>query len=498
MTTKSTNGPKQTTATTTKRAGPRAAFDRVLPHDDDAERALLGSMIQEKEAIGEAITVLRDAGAAAFDSPKHQRLYEVLVHFYTENQPIDGVVLRKELTHRGWWEELGGYEFLGALVNAVPSALRASYYAGIVHEKYLLRQLIGATHRVTEAAYDDDQPAKEMLDYAEKEIFAVTERRVSGEATPLSELIQDVFHTIDSREEGMLTGEPTGFTLLDEYTSGLQPSELIIVAGRPSMGKTAFGLNLAEHMAVAEHHPVLFFSLEMSRQQVAQRILCSQASVDSHRLRRGRVSRQDLAQMKEAANRLTGAPLFVDDTSSLTILELRARARMAWRKHGIRAIFVDYLQLMHIPKSESRQQEVASISRGLKALAKDLNIPVIAMAQLNRNPEERLRKGNRPRMSDLRESGAIEQDADVVMLLHRESYFQTATSTVMNEDGGLVSETAPDYDENLAELIIAKQRNGPVGTIKLHFNKQYTRFDNHDPRGAEPNYAPPADELAPF
>ena len=236
----------------------------------------------------------------------------------------------------------------------------------------------------------------------------------------------------------------------------------------------------------------------MSRQQVGQRVLCSQARVDGHRLRRRRRATPDLGTLEDFAHRLAEAPLLVDETSSLTILELRARARMAYRKHKIRAVFVDYLQLMHTPGSESRQQEVATISRGLKALAKDLNIPVIAMAQLNRNPEDKSRKGNRPRMSDLRESGAIEQDADVVMLLHRESYYRMG----LGASGDETQETPPqapfDPDENIAELIIAKNRNGPVGTIKLHFSRHYTRFDNHDPRGREPDYGPNGDQDAPF
>ncbi len=483
-----------TTETRTSSTGAAALLDRVLPHDDDAERALLGSMILEREAIAEAITALRDAGAQAFDAPKHQQLYDVLVYFYTAGRPIDGVVLREELTRRGLWEGLGGYDLLGELVNAVPSALRVRHYAEIVYEKYLLRQLIAATQRVIESAYGASRSAREILDYAEKEVFGVTERRVAGEAAPLIDLMRDVLETLRNQGDGALTGEPTGFIELDETTNGLQPGELIIVAGRPSMGKTALGLNIAEHLAIVEQRPVLFFSLEMSRQQVAQRVLCSQARVDAHRLRRQRRSSRDLATLEDFAQRLSSAPLYVDETSDLTILELRARARMAWRKHRIRAVFVDYLQLMHAPSNESRQQEVANISRGLKALAKDLGVPVVAMAQLNRNPEDKLRKGNRPRMSDLRESGAIEQDADVVALLHRETYYRGAPAAGTDDAG----EAPPEDDENTAELIIAKNRNGPVRTIKLHFNRQYTRFDNHDPRGIAPDYAVGADSVTPF
>jgi len=474
-----------------------AALERLLPQDIEAERAVLGAMLQEKEVIGQVIAVLRDAGAAAFKLERHQQLYDVLVHLYIADQPIDGMVIKEELVRRGLWEKIGKFEFLAGLLSSVPSALRAAHYAAIVYDKYLLRQLIAATHRVTETALDSELPAREVLDYAEKEIFEVTERRVSGEAQKLPELIEEAFRTIEKRGKDALTGEPTGFIELDELTCGLQAGELIIIAGRPSMGKTALGLNIAEHLAIVERRPVLFFSLEMSRQQVAQRILCSRARVDTHALRRGRHSGEDLRRLQAAADEISDAPLFVDDTSDLTILELRARSRMATRRHGIRAIFVDYLQLMRAPKCENRQVEVATISRGLKALAKDLNIPVVAMAQLNRSPEDKSRRGNRPRMSDLRESGAIEQDADVVALLHREAYYKTRQARVRLADEDEAPAAPTDPDENVAELIIAKQRNGPVDTIKLHWNKQYTRFDNHLP-GHGNTYMPSDYSGAPF
>jgi replicative DNA helicase len=460
-----------------------ATLERLLPSNVDAERSLLGSMLLDANIIGDVVSVLRDAGAAAFRLENHQILYEVLTRLYFENRPLDGVVIEEELVRRGAWDRVGRYDFLGGLLNAVPSALRAAHYAEIVYEKHLLRQLVGAAHRVADKALDNEQPAREVLDYAEKEIFTITERRVSGEAQGLPELVHEAFALIRSRGSEALSGEPTGFIEFDELTCGLQPGELIIVAGRPSMGKTALGLNMAEHLAIVERHPTLFFSLEMSRQQLAQRILCSRARVDSHRLRRGRHTPQEMHQLELVANDLADAPLFVDDTSDLTIMELRARARMAARRHKIRAIFVDYLQLMRVPKSESRQVEVAAISRGLKALAKDLGVPVVAMAQLNRSPEDKSRHGNKPRMSDLRESGAIEQDADVIALLHRESYYKAKDARAEGEA------PLPDEDENVAELIIAKQRNGPVDTLRLHFNRQYTRFDNHRPGGVS-GYVP--------
>jgi replicative DNA helicase len=422
-------------------------------------------MLLEDAAISEAITALKDTGPSLFWLEKHQKLYDMILEFWKANKALDGVVLKDELTRSGEFDQLGGYDFLGSLVSSVPSALRVIEYAQIVRDKAILRQLIGATHRAMDAAFDDRLPTAEILDLAEHEIFDVTEKRVTGAAQPLPDLIEEVFQRIQDLDGRAVTGEPTGFFELDELTCGLQPTELIIVAGRPSMGKTAIGLNMAEHIALSENppRPVLFFSLEMSSQQVAQRILCSRARVDSQRLRRGKHNDEELQRLMAVADEIRGRPLFVDDTSALSILELRARARLAYRKHGIRAIFVDYLQLMHTPGAENRQQEVAEISRGLKALAKELKIPVIAMAQLNRKTEDR--GSNRPRMSDLRESGAIEQDADLVALLHRESYYKLGENQDADEDPS-------------AELIIAKQRNGPVGTVKLHFNRQWTRFDN--------------------
>lgn len=438
-------------------------LDKVLPHALDAERAVLGSMLLDESAIPEAVSILQDCGDKTFWSDKHQRLYDLVVSIWQRNRSIDGVVLRDELERSGEFDSLGGYEFLGGLINSVPSALRIREYANITRDKALLRQVIRAAHKSMEAAYADNQPTGEIMDLVEREIFDVTERRVSDGAASLPDLIQHVFEQIQDLDGSVLTGLPSGYFELDEMTCGLQPGELIIVAARPSMGKTTLGMNMAEHMAIVEGFPVLFFSLEMSAAQVAQRILCSQAGVDAQKLRRGRHNREDLSRLMEVAERTRSKPLFIDDTSSLSILELRARARMAYRRHKIRAIFVDYLQLMSAPGSESRQQEVASISRGLKALAKDLGLPVVAMAQLNRNPEDR--SHNRPRMSDLRESGAIEQDADVIALLHRESYYRVGQDPAANDD-------------TTSELIIAKQRNGPVGTIELHFDRRCTRFTN--------------------
>lgn len=435
-------------------------------------------MLLDANAIAEGVEVLRGVGADAFYFPKHAELFTELMALWDQNRPIDGVLLADELSRKQRFEALGGYPFLAELIDSVPHALRVRHYGTIVWQKHMLRRLIGAAYEALEKAYEDREPAEQVLDFAEEVIFHVTEQRVRGESQLLPELVTEVFQQIQDRDGKSLTGVPTGYYELDEVTCGLQPAELIIVAARPSMGKTALGLNIAENMAINENLPVVFFSLEMSRQQVTQRILCSRARVDSHRLRRGRVSADEMRRLQSAADQMMGKPLLVDDTSSLSIMELRARARMAYRKYGIRAVFVDYLQLMRAPGAESRQMEVTEISRGLKALAKELALPVVAMAQLNRNPEER--SSNRPRMSDLRESGAIEQDADVIALLHRESYYKQAET---------------DEDDAAAQLIIAKQRNGPVCDIELHFNKSLTRFDNpesghHYDRVPEANLPP--------
>lgn len=459
---------------------------RILPHSADAERALLGSLLLEESAVGEALTVLRDFGPAAFFFEKNATLFQYILELYDQRKPLDGVVIKDELVRRGVFERLGGYEFLADLVGAVPSALRVRQYAEIVRDKFLLRDLIGASHRVQESAYADALPADELLDFAEQQIFAATERRITSQARMLPTLVDDLLQTMQQRDGESLTGVPTGYYELDEYTCGLQPAELIIVAARPSMGKTALGLNLAEYMSIVDRRPIVFFSLEMSSQQVAQRVISSRGRVDAHRMRRGMLGRDDVFRLQRAADEIGEARLIVDDTANLSILELRARARMLHRKYCVQAVFVDYLQLLHSPGMESRQQEVAAISRGLKALAKELNVPVIAMAQLNRNPEDR--KENRPRMSDLRESGAIEQDADVVMLLHRESYYAQGGGGVPPASGassGSVGVPPANTDDNTAELIIAKQRNGPVGTLRLTFNRQFTRFDNHKPGGGD-------------
>ncbi|MEW6253019.1 MAG: replicative DNA helicase [Planctomycetota bacterium] len=469
--------------------GRGAALERLLPQDVEAERAVLGSMLLEEHVTPDVITVLREAGAEAFSREPHRELYRTLIELHDQHRPFDEHVLKDELTRRGLFEQLGGFDFLAGLISTVPSALRARHYAGLVYQAYLLRQLVAAAHRITEKAFDADEPTRDILDYAEQEILTVTERRATGEAEPLPGLVEQVYARLAAHDGGP-TGAPSGFPELDRLTCGFQASELIIVAGRPSMGKTALGLNMAEHLAIHERRPVLFFSLEMGRYQVAQRILCSQARVNAHRMRLGQVDDKQLRALQEMVGVIGEAPFFLDDRADLTIFELRARARIAHRRHKICAVFVDYLQLVRAPRSENRQMEVAAVSRGLKALAKDLNVPVIAMAQLNRATEDKMRIGNRPRMSDLRESGAIEQDADLIALIHRESYYKKKPDA----DGG---EAPPTPEDNVAELIIDKQRNGPTGIVKLLWHREYTKFVSYAP-DMDPGYIPQDHGASPF
>ncbi len=457
-------------------------LDRLPPQSIDAEMSLLGSMALSREAVEMALPIIGRDEAECFYRGDHQQLYRVLIDMYDRNEPIDLVTVQEELNRRGLTDAIGGIGYLVQLVETVPSWVNAEYYAKIVRDKALLRSLIRSAGETIEDAYAAREDVREILDRAEQRLFNVTEQRVSRHAQPLSEFLEATFEMIMSRDGEFISGEPTGFLELDEMLSGLQKGELIIIAARPSMGKTAFGLCAAEHLAVDERRPTAFFSMEMSKQQLAQRILCSRARVDSHRLRRGMLSEQEIEDLKLICGDLQDAPLLIDDTPGMTVLELRSKVRRLHAQHRLSAVFVDYLQLMHTPGAESRQQEIAIISRGLKALGRELEIPIVALAQLNRQPEGR--EGHRPRMSDLRESGAIEQDADVVMLLHREEYYKPLDESV----------------KGIAEVIIAKQRNGPTGTVKLQFNSKQTRFANlaHGAEGYDVSASSPVDPGTPF
>lgn len=436
---------------------------RTMPESLAAEAAVLGSMIVEPDCIGDVVEVLeRDA----FYRIEHRHIYEALVSLYEKNKGvgIDAVLLRDELAKRGLLEEVGGVEYIGKVMDSVPSAANAAYYAGVVKDKMLLRELISVAGEILDTAYQQSGETRELLDDAERRVFAVTDKNITTNAAALKDLVVRSFELIESRQGTHVTGLPTGYYELDDLTCGLQNGEMVIIAARPSMGKTSLALNIAEHMGLMEKIPLAIFSLEMGKQQLAERFLCSISEIDSQKVRRGLLSDEHYKKLANACAELSEAPIFIDDTSTLSPLELRAKARRLKSKHDIRCIIVDYLQLMHLGagQSESRQQEITAISRYLKALARELDLPVIVLSQLNRSPEGR--EGHRPRMSDLRESGSIEQDADVVMLLHREDYYHRGE---------------PDYQENsTAELIIAKQRNGPTGTVNLVFREKVTRFEN--------------------
>jgi replicative DNA helicase len=436
---------------------------RTMPESLAAEAAVLGSMLIDPECIGDAVELLeRDA----FYRMEHRHIFDALISLYEKNKGvgIDAVLLRDELARRNTLEDAGGVEYIARILDSVPSAANVVYYAGVVKDKMLLRELIATAGTILDRAYDQTGAAGEVLDDAESRMFAITDRNVTGTAVALKDLVVRSFELIEGRQGTHVTGLDTGYYELNDMTCGLQNGEMIIVAGRPSMGKTSLALNIAEHLGLVEKTPLAIFSLEMGRQQLAERFLCSISGIDSQKVRRGLLSDEHYKRLADACAELSEAQIFIDDASTLTPLELRARARRLKSKHNIQCIVVDYLQLMHLGsgRTESRQQEITTISRYLKSLARELDLPVMVLSQLNRSPEGR--EGHRPRMSDLRESGSIEQDADVIMLLHREDYYHRG------EDG---------YEpNNTAELIIAKQRNGPTGTVKLTFMEKTTRFEN--------------------
>ena len=437
---------------------------RSMPESLAAEAAVLGSMLIDPECIGEVVEQLT---TDAFYRIEHRYIFDALISLYEKNKGvgIDAVLLREELIKRNQLEEVG-VEYIAKILDSVPSSANVGYYTGIVKDKMLLRELISAAGEILDSAYNQNGEMAEVLDEAEQKMFSITDKNISGSASALKDLVARSFELIEKRQGIHVTGLETGFHELDNLTCGLQNGEMIIVAGRPSMGKTSLALNIAENIGL-NGKSVAIFSLEMGHQQLAERFLCSISGIDSQKVRRGLLSDIHFKKLADACAELSETPIYIDDTSTLTPLELRAKARRLKSRYNIQCILVDYLQLMHLgsKRVESRQQEITTISRYLKALARELNIPVIVLSQLNRSPEGR--EGHRPFMSDLRESGSIEQDADVIMLLHREVYYHKSD---------------PDWEEknpdklNTAELIIAKQRNGPTGTVKLTFLEKTTKF----------------------
>jgi len=436
-------------------------LERLPPQNLEAEMAVLGAMLLEEEALMQAAELLE---AEAFYKEAHRKLFAIFLELYKHNRPVDLVTVTDELRKQNALEDIGGPSYLAGLTSVVPTAANVEHYCRIVKEKAVLRALITAGHQMVKASYDGAVEPDALLDQSEQRIFEIASKKVKQDATPIKELIKSSIETIDNlyQRKGFITGLPTGFAELDQLSAGLQSGELIIVAGRPAMGKSSFALCLAEHVALVQRVPVAVFTFEMSKDHVVQRMLCSHARINAHNVRTGTLSKEDWVKLTQAAGKLSEAPIFIDDVG-YSILELRAKSRRLKARHGVGLVIVDYLQLMEDPSSsrraENRQQEVALISRGLKGLARELNIPVIAVSQLSRAPEQR--ETSRPRLSDLRESGSLEQDADVVLFLFREEYYR------------------PDDDalKGMAEVIIAKQRNGPTGTVKLVFLKEYTRFE---------------------
>jgi replicative DNA helicase len=433
---------------------------KVPPQNLEAEMAVLGSMLIEEEAIPMALELV---DANCFYKETNRIIFSAMVDLFNAQKSVDLITLSDELKRRNNLEALGGVAYLTSLTETVPTSANVQHYARIIKEKSILRFLINNATQIVSESYDTKGNVEELLDRAEKLIFEISDHRAKGGYVVLKDIIKDSIETIDRlyQKKTHVTGVPTGFLDFDKQTAGLQNSDLIVIAGRPSMGKSALALSIAEHAAVVEKIPVGFFSLEMSKEQLVQRLLCSHAKVDAHKVRSGFLAPQDWPKLTSAAGKLSEAPIFIDDSPAISALELRAKARRLKSHHDIKLIVLDYLQLMRgsTSSSESRQQEISEISRSLKALARELDIPVIGISQLSRAVESR--QDHRPQLSDLRESGAIEQDADVVVLLLREEYYFPT-----------------EENKGIAEVIIAKQRNGPVGSIRMAFIKEYMRFEN--------------------
>ncbi len=436
--------------------------DRLPPQNLDAERSVLGSMLRDNDVIDVVAQLIT---AESFYLDAHRKIFQTILDLRDKGgQPVDLVILAEELIKRGQLEDIGRAAYLAELWDAAPTAANAEYYAKIVRDKAIIRSLIHASTEILRDAYEQNQPAEELLESAERKVLDVAQMGITGQTITLQEAIAETYRRIDDRASGKLQagGLSTGFADLNEITAGLHDGELIIIAARPSVGKTAFSLSLVRNIIVEEQEPVFFVSLEQSRIELAERLLCSQARVDSHRLRKGMLSSDDMDRLIEAGGVLRNGKLFIDDSPVQSMLRIAANARRLKLRHGIKLIVVDYLQLIEPDnRRDPRQEQVAQISRRLKALAKELQIPLIALAQVNRASEDR--QDHRPRLADLRESGSIEQDADTVMLLHRPDRYE------------------PGQHEGIVEVIIGKQRNGPTGEITLAYLKQYMRYEDYAP-----------------
>src|SRR5213083_2962796 len=439
-----------------------AVAARTLPHNLEAERSVLGAVLLHNDAFNLAVEVI---DSFDFFRDAHRRIFDKMVALAERNGAIDLVTLKDELSRAGELDEVGGPAYIAALVDGVPRSMNIEHYARIIKEKATLRNLIFSANKILATAYDGAEDADVILDQAEHAIFAIADDKVRDGFVSLRDLALTSLDTIEklsSRKE-LITGVPTGFTDLDEMTSGLQPSDLIIVAARPSMGKTSLVLNVAQHVGTKTDMTVGMFSLEMSKEQLFLRMLTAEARIDAHRLRGGFLGERDWGRLAQAIEALSLTKIFIDDSPSIGVLEMRAKCRRLAAEHGLHLVIVDYIQLMQgRGRFENRTLELASISRSMKGLAKELNVPIVVLSQLSRAPEAR--SDHRPQLSDLRESGALEQDADVVIFIYREDQY--------------ADRSQPSDKEGVAELIIGKQRNGPTGVVKLAFIREYTRFEN--------------------
>ncbi len=461
---------KKTRRQKAARSDARPALDRLPPHSPEAEMGVLGcALLDPNQCIGECIEKLKDDGKMAFYDLRHQTIYETLSAMFDAKHPIDLITVQQHLKDRQLLDQVGGIPYLSQLQDAVPSAANLSYYLDIVREKHLLRKLITTCSGVVGKVYDYEGNVEELLDEVEKEVLRVNESRAQGGNLPIKTLVGKAVEKIQNYfdRKGALDGLATGFMDLDKMTDGLHGKEMIVIAARPSMGKTSLAMNIAEHVALELNLPVGVFSLEMGAESLIMRMMCSLARVNMRNIRDGFMAETDFPKLTSAAGRLSRAPLFIDDTAGLSILQLRARARRMAQQHGIKLFVIDYLQLLNSTarrSQENRQQEIADISSGIKALAKELDVPVIVLSQLNRELEKD--KSRKPRLSDLRESGSIEQDADLVALLYKPDAGDDEDGNAVESDGVPVN------------LLIAKQRNGPTGDVHMTFMKPYTRFES--------------------
>jgi len=432
-------------------------LDKAPPYDEEAERSLLGSMLMDHETCSLIVPTIRDKN---FYIPDHQTIYDAMRQLYDEGKPIDFVIVHEQLVKTG--HESIPADYLISLIESVPSSAHAEHYAQIVRDKGTLREIISACKNLLKECFTQQEDTEKLIDRAGAILLEISTDRSSGEAVSISDVLQETFDRIEALKRSEISGLRTGYQELDKMTSGFQNSELIIIAGRPSMGKTSLAMNIATHSAIHREVPTAIFSLEVNAAQLCMNMLCAEARVNAQDVRSGRLNEFVLKQLFDAAGRLGEAPIYIQDSPGLSITDLRAQCRRLKQQHNIGVVLVDYIQLMEGSRYggyEGRQMEISTISRGLKSLARELDLPMIALSQLSRQVESR--EGNRPRMSDLRESGSLEQDADVILMLYREGYYKQ-----------------DEEDKRNAEIIISKQRNGPTGTIELIFNREFLRFDN--------------------